>query len=69
MHRNGQEPNEDVLISHIDPCIIITSRGVFKVRDGKMKELESDPELGWKNKAFWLSHALNKDFDPGEHRK
>ena len=64
MYRDGKKPNEVVLISHIDPCIIITPWGVFKVKDGKMEEVK--PHVGVV-KAFWLSQALDKDFDPGEY--
>jgi len=54
-------------IKSLQPCLVITADGVFKLKDGKMKRLEPDPELAWKNRAFWLHLALDKDFDPGEH--
>ena len=77
----AKESIEVVLIKSLEPCLVITADGVFslgipvgKLKDGKMKRLEPDPELGcptgslWeKNRAFWLHLALRKDFDPGEH--
>jgi|GEM_PF-2892203 len=62
----AEESIEVVLTKSMQPYLVITAHGVFKVKDGKMKELEPDPELGWVNRAFWLSHALDKDFDPAK---
>ena len=64
MYRDNKIPTNLILNKSIQPCLIITAQGVFKVKDGKMEEVK--PHVGVV-KAFWLSHALDKDFDPGEH--
>ena len=67
MYRNNQEPTKIILTESIERCLIITGGGVFRLKDGRMKELKPDPQLGYRNRAFWLHHALDKDFDPGEY--